>query len=70
MHGQKPPGMGRVAADFRVENIENGAQVVLTPRNQADVEELRTEVHQHAEQMNAGQCPMMKMHGGAEEQTG
>lgn len=56
-------GMGHIDANARVENIEGGARLVLTPVNPDDMEKLRREVRQHAEQMAAGQCPMMQKGG-------
>jgi hypothetical protein len=43
----------------RSEEIKGGARLVLTPKDKADLAALRKSVHEHAEKMNSGQCPMM-----------
>jgi hypothetical protein len=67
MHGMMAGGMMMPPATARSEEIEGGARLVLTPRDPAELANLRQHVHQHAEQMASGRCPMMSMHGqGAE----
>jgi hypothetical protein len=41
----------------RAEDVEGGASLVFTTTG--DVAELRSRVHQHAEKMASGACPMM-----------
>jgi hypothetical protein len=65
--GMMGGGMMMPPATARSEEIEGGARLVLTPRDPAELANLREHVHQHAEQMASGRCPMMSMHGqGAE----
>ncbi len=44
------------------EDVEGGARLVFTPRDPAELSNVREHVHQHAERMTSGQCPMMPMH--------
>jgi hypothetical protein len=64
MHGQMMP------FDVKYEEIADGARLSLTPRDAARLEEFRTKVRQHVEQMKKGDCSMMQemmqgMMGGA-----
>lgn len=43
----------------RSEEVDGGARLVFTPRDPADLASMREHVHQHAERMAGGQCPMM-----------
>ena len=71
-HGMMP-GMGEAHAGpamrqstVHVENLRNGARLILTPHSQAQLETLRSEVRDHAQAMASGKCPMM---GGADGGT-
>jgi hypothetical protein len=44
----------------KVEEIEKGARLTLTPNDPARLEEFRTKVRQHAERMKTGDCSMMQ----------
>jgi hypothetical protein len=44
-------------------DVEGGARLILTPRDPADLPELRQHAREHAEKMASGQCPMLAMHG-------
>jgi len=59
MHGEM------MAFDVKYEEISDGARVTLTPKDAAKLEEFRTQVRQHVEQMKTGNCSMMQgmMHG-------
>lgn len=52
------PNMHR--AEARAEDIEGGARVVFELRDDGDVEGLREEVRMHAQNVAAGECPMME----------
>lgn len=58
--GQGGQGMGAegvVRYDVRVEDIDNGAQIVFTPRAPTQLQTLRDRVRQHAQTLQAGECP-------------
>lgn len=55
-------GMMMVPSDARAEDIQGGARLVLTPKDPAQLAQLRDHVHAHAAQMARGDCPMMR-HG-------
>jgi hypothetical protein len=59
MHGMmgKPP-----ASSAQVEELPNGARIVLTPKEPRDLEALRAHAHQHAAHGQQGGCPMMARH--------
>jgi hypothetical protein len=59
MMGGQGMMMAMIPADARVEEIEGGARVVLTPQNPAQLQALREQVRHRAERMTSGQCPMM-----------
>jgi hypothetical protein len=40
--------------------IENGARLILTPKDPEKLAEFRNEVRSHVEQMKKGGCPMMQ----------
>ncbi len=62
-HEMMGHGMGmmnvRVPSTTSVEDIPNGARLVLGPRDPARLAELRGEAREQARRMNAGGCPMM-----------
>ena len=50
---------------IKYEEVPDGARLTLTPTDPARLEEFRTKVRQHAEQMKKGECSMMQgMMGG------
>src|SRR5262245_64116295 len=53
MHGEM------MAFDVKYEEVPNGARLTLTPKDTAKLEEFRTKVRQHVEQMKNGNCSMM-----------
>ena len=55
--------MTRVPSTARAEDIDGGARIVLTPKDPAQLADLRARVHEHASQMASGHCPMMEHHG-------
>jgi hypothetical protein len=59
MHGQM------MSFSVKYAEVPNGARLVLTPKDLTQVEEFRTKVRQHVEQMKKGDCSMMQgMMGG------
>lgn len=54
---------GMVPATAAAENVDGGARIVLTPEDPSQLGALRTHVHDHAERMAQGECPMMMMGG-------
>jgi hypothetical protein len=66
MHGAMGEGTGGMGgmerpppAEARVEDVQAGARIVLTPRDPADLQQLRDTVRQHAAHMQAHGCGMM-----------
>jgi hypothetical protein len=60
MHGQM------MSFAVKYEEIPNGARLTLTPKDSAQLNEFRSKVRQHVEQMAKGDCSMMQgmmMHG-------
>ncbi len=55
--------MKMVPSTARAEDIDGGARIVLTPKDPAQLADLRAHVHEHATQMAGGHCPMMEHHG-------
>ncbi|HEY6034667.1 MAG TPA: hypothetical protein VIV58_10420 [Kofleriaceae bacterium] len=51
--------MKMVPSTARAEDIDGGARIVLTPKDPAQLSELRAHVHEHATMMASGHCPMM-----------
>lgn len=47
-----------VDVDTQVEDIDDGARLLLIATNPSDVETLRTQTEQQAERLTAGECPM------------
>lgn len=73
--GRAGPGMGAgpmgghkhmmghvVPSTARVEDIDRGARLNLTPKDPTKLAELRVHVREHAARMASGQCPMMQAH--------
>lgn len=56
--------MKMVPSTARSEDVEGGARIVLTPKDAAQLSELRAHVREHATQMTSGHCPMMMQHRG------
>jgi hypothetical protein len=54
MHGTMMP------FSIKYEEVPNGARLTLTPKDPAILEEFRSKVRQHAEQMKKGECSMMR----------
>lgn len=65
-HNQRHAGMGHgqhaklPPSTARVEEVQDGARIIFTPQDQNDLAPLRAEVRRHAQQMAAGDCPMMR----------
>ncbi|MFO7564138.1 MAG: hypothetical protein R6X02_15945 [Enhygromyxa sp.] len=57
--GKGPSGM-MPAATAKVENIQNGAQLVLTPTDSGQLSALREHARDHQQRMNAGECWWME----------
>jgi hypothetical protein len=63
MHSMAPgPGMHEQMIPFtaKVEEVPNGARVLLSPKDPAKLEEFRGSVEKHVENMNNGGCTMMQ----------
>jgi hypothetical protein len=63
MHGDSSTGnMHGPMMSFSVkyEEVPNGARLTLTPKDLTQLEEFRTKVRQHVEQMKKGDCSMMQ----------
>jgi hypothetical protein len=58
-HHATRPGAPMPAADARVDDIDGGARIVLTPKDPAQLAVLRGHARAHGQQMAAGRCPMM-----------
>jgi hypothetical protein len=73
-HGQ--PMMGQasfIPSRAQVEEIDGGAEVILTPRDPGELQALRQHVEQQARQMASGACPLLgpsAPQGGNEIRTG
>jgi len=67
--GQGPSGM-MPAATARVEEIDNGARLVLTPKDKAQLATLREHARDHERRMEGGECWMMQEQMGGQGQTG
>lgn len=61
-HKMKDGGMMMPAATASVADIEGGAQLILLPKEEAQLGALREHVRMKAQRMTAGECPMMS-HG-------
>ncbi len=73
MHGMMGMHGMMVPATATAEDAEGGGRIVLRPKDPADLGALRTHVHEHAERMQRGECPMMMMghaDGQSEERRG
>lgn len=55
MHEQMPD------TTATAEDLENGAQLTLVPKNPADLTLLRDHLRQHADKINRGDCPPLQM---------
>ncbi|HSR52675.1 MAG TPA: hypothetical protein VLV83_17780, partial [Acidobacteriota bacterium] len=67
MHGEMHHGSGKEmshgmmpAATATVEEVEDGARLLLVPADASDLDSLRQHVRMHCEKMKAGNCPMMQ----------
>jgi hypothetical protein len=47
-------------ADLRAEEIEDGARLVFTPHDPADLDALGDHLEMHSQMMSARRCPMMR----------
>lgn len=61
--GDEPKGMHAVPSTARVEDIDRGARIVLTPVDAGKLAELRAHARERAAHMAAGHCPMQHGHG-------
>jgi hypothetical protein len=48
-----------MAGTFKYEPIENGAQLTLTPKDPARLDQFQAQVRAHVERMKKGECSMM-----------
>jgi len=58
-HGMGGGEMMMPPATATVTDVDGGVRVVLTAKDPANVDKLRTHVRHHAQRMRAGECPMM-----------
>ncbi len=54
--------MKMVDSTAHAEDIDAGARIVLSPKDPAQLSELRDHVREHAARMAGGHCPMMEAH--------
>lgn len=54
VHGQMMP------FSVKYEEVPNGARLTLTPKDMTQLDEFRTKVQQHVQQMKTGDCSMMQ----------
>ncbi len=54
--------MKMVDSTAQAEDIDAGARIVVTPKDPAQLAELRDHVREHAGRMASGHCPMMEAH--------
>ena len=54
MHGQM------MSFSVKYEEVPTGARLTLTPKDLTQLDEFRTKVRQHVEQMKKGDCSMMQ----------
>ena len=63
MHDAKSSSMpmmsGMISASAKYEEVPDGARLTLIPKKAAELQQLRAQVRDHAEQMNKGGCRMM-----------
>ena len=52
--------MKMVDSTAHAEDIDAGARIVLSPKDPAQLAELRDHVREHAARMASGHCPMME----------
>ena len=48
-----------VPASIRVEDFDDGSQIVITPKDPAQLESLREQIRQRVSQMSGSYCPLM-----------
>ena len=60
MHEHMTGKMEMVPSTARVEDTDRGARIVLVPTDATQLAALRAHVHEHAEMMASGHCPMME----------
>ena len=61
MHGGKGDSTSMVPHESKVEDVETGARMHLTPKDPAQLGDLREHARQMAARMGTRQCPMMMM---------
>jgi hypothetical protein len=49
--------------DTRVEDVEDGARLIIIATNPADLDAVRDDAEQRAQQLTSGECPMSGAHG-------
>jgi hypothetical protein len=60
-HGMMGQGMGAMKqADAKVENTDRGARLILTPKDQENLDALREHVQWMSQHMSQGNCPKMQ----------
>jgi hypothetical protein len=67
--GQGPAG-AMPAATARVEDVDNGARLVLTPKDKTQLTALREHARDHERRMESGECWMMQDQMGDQGQMG
>ncbi len=55
---------GMVPSRAEVEEIDRGAQIILTPRDPGQLSALRQDAERSAQQMSGGECPVMGSQAG------
>jgi hypothetical protein len=64
MGAENKGAMGRrgpmPAADTKVEEVEGGARIVLTPKDSSQLKALREHAHWHQQRMQSGECPVFQ----------
>jgi hypothetical protein len=54
-----PTAQGMVPASIRVEDFDDGSQIVITPKDPSQLNSLRDQIRQRVSQMSGSYCPLM-----------
>jgi len=60
MHRQGWGGAGMIDSDALVEDIPNGVRIVFTPKDPANLDDLRARIRDRAARLSSGECPMTR----------
>ena len=60
MSGTRVHGPMMTPFDVKYEDVSNGSRLTLTPKDPARLEEFRTRIREHVENMQKGDCMMMQ----------